>query len=143
MAMRWRWPPLKRAALLTHQGVVAFGQFADEVVRAGQLRHAHHGFDGGGRVGDGDVLAHAAVEQQVLLQHHAHLAAQLRGVDQADVDAVHQQAALLGHVQALHQLGQGAFAGAGAADDADDFAGAHVQADAVRAPARPRAGSGR
>ena len=79
-------------------------------MRTGQLRGVHHRLDRRGRVGDGDVLAHAAVEQQVLLQHHADLAAQLRGVDQADVDAVDQHPALLGRVQALHQLGQGALA---------------------------------
>ena len=52
------------------------------------------------RVGDGDVLAHAAVEQDVVLRHHADLPAQLRGIDQADVQAVHQHAPALGAVQA-------------------------------------------
>jgi hypothetical protein len=82
-------------------------------------------------VGDRDVLAHAAVEQQVLLQHHADLAPQLRRIDQADVDAVDQHSALLRGVKPLHQLGQRALAGAGPADDADHFVGADIQADRV------------
>ena len=84
------------AALLAHMGVVALGQFADKFMRTGQLRHTHHRFNRRGRVGDGDVLAHATVEQQVFLQHHADLPAQLRCINQADVYAVNQQAACLG-----------------------------------------------
>ena len=95
-------PAREAAALFAHQGVVAFGQFADEVVGSGQLGGVHYGFNRGGGVGNGDVLAHAAVKEQVFLEHDAHLAAQLGGVDEADVDAVHQDAALLGGVQALH-----------------------------------------
>ncbi len=49
-----------------------------------------------------------------------------------DVHAVDQHAALLGQVQALHQLGQRALAGARAAHDADDFAGAARQVHAVQ-----------
>ena len=101
-------------------------------MRTGQLRSAHHLLDRRRRVGNGDVLAHAAVEQQVLLQHHADLAAQLGGVDQADVDAVHQHAALLRGVEPLHELGEGALARAAASDDADHFTRAHVQAQAVQ-----------
>ena len=78
-------------------------------MRACQLRHAHHGFYRRGGVSDGDVLAHAAVKEEVFLQDHADLSAQLGGVYQADVDAVNHQPALLWHIQALHQLGQGAF----------------------------------
>ena len=44
----------------------------------------HHRLQRHCGVGDGDVLAHAAVEEHVFLQHHAHLTAQLGGVDQAE-----------------------------------------------------------
>ena len=66
---------------------------------------------------------------------------QLRRVDQADVDAVDQDAALLHAVQALDQLGQRALARARASDDADNFPGAYVQARAPAAPAPPPGGS--
>ena len=89
------------ASLFAHDGVVALGQFAHEVVRTGQLGRPDDRLYGRARIGYGNVLAHAAVEQQVLLQHHADLSAQLRRVYQADVDAVHQQPAALGRVQAL------------------------------------------
>ena len=48
------------------------------------------------------------------------------------IDAVDQHPAALRHVQALDQLGQRALAGAGAADDADDFAGLDVETDAAQ-----------
>ncbi len=125
--------------LLADDGVVALRQLADEVVRPRQARRVHHGLDGRGRVRDGDVLAHAAVEQQVLLQYHADLPSQLRRIDQADVDTVHEDAALLGYVQALHELGERALAGARAPHDADHLAGADVQAHAMQHGGRFRA----
>ena len=112
--------------MLADHGVVAFGQFQDELVRAGQLGGLHHRLQRRGRVGQGDVLAHAAVEQQVLLQHHADLAAQLGGSTRPS-HAVDQDPAAFRHIQALHQFGQRALAGAGAADDADDLAGRDVE----------------
>jgi hypothetical protein len=109
-------------AVFADHGVVAFRQFQDEVVRAGQLRRPHHLLQRRARIGQRDVVADAAVEQHVLLQHHADLAAQRGGVGQRQIDAIHQHAAALRHVEALHQLGQRALAGAGAADDADHLA---------------------
>ena len=102
----------KAGSLLAHHGVVALGQLADEFMGAGQLGCMNDGFERCGRIDDGDVLAHAAVEEGVLLQDHAHLHSQLCRVDEADVDAVDQQASLLGGIQALDELGQRALAGA-------------------------------
>ena len=64
-----------------------------------------------------------AVEQHVLLQHDADLAAQPAGIELRDVDAVEHHLAVLRAVEPLHQLGQGRLAGAGLADEADDLAG--------------------
>ncbi|MCY1559344.1 hypothetical protein D9M68_963700 [compost metagenome] len=82
--------------MLADHGVVAFGQFADELVGTCQLGCMNHGVQRRGRIDDGDVLAHAAVEECVLLQHHTNLPSELRRIDQADVDAIDQQAPLLG-----------------------------------------------
>lgn len=96
----------------------------------GQLGGMHHALQRHAGVGQGDVVAHAAVEQHVFLQHHAHLPAQPGRVGQCEVVAVHQHAAALGYIQALHQLGEGGFARAGAADDAEHFSGTDVQVKA-------------
>ncbi|MNV95348.1 hypothetical protein D3C71_1902300 [compost metagenome] len=61
--------------MLAHQRVVAFGHLKDEFVCAGQLRGLHHGFQRRAGIGECDVLADAAIEQHVLLQHDANLAA--------------------------------------------------------------------
>ena len=42
------------------------------------------------RIGEGDVLVDRAVEQQVLLQHHADVAAQPRRIDLAEIRAVEE-----------------------------------------------------
>ena len=125
-------PARQARALFAHQRVVALGQLRDELVRTGQLRRLHHLLDGGCRVGDGDVFAHAALEQPVVLQHHADLSAQLRGIDQGDVDAVDQHPALLGCVQSLHQPRQRALARARTAHDAHHLAGLDVEAEALQ-----------
>ena len=99
----------------------------------GQLGGMHHALQRHAGVGQGDVVAHAAVEQHVFLQHHAHLPAQPGRVGQCEVVAVHQHAAALWYIQALHQLGEGGFARAGAADDAEHFSGTDVQVKAEQA----------
>jgi hypothetical protein len=45
------------------------------------------------RIGERDILAHRAVEQDILLEHDADLAAQPGRVDLADIDTVDQNAA--------------------------------------------------
>ncbi|MNW20790.1 hypothetical protein D3C71_2213520 [compost metagenome] len=62
--------------MLAHLGVVALGQFHDEIVRPGQLSGANNPFQRHARLGQRNVLADGSVEQEVLLQHHAQLAAQ-------------------------------------------------------------------
>jgi hypothetical protein len=86
----------ERAALLADQGVVAFGQFEDEVVGARQLSRLHDGVHLQRGVGQGDVLAHAAVKQRVLLQHHADLSSQPGRFDQSQVDTVDEHPSRFG-----------------------------------------------
>ena len=128
IAMRWRWPPDSVAAALADHGVVALRQLEDELVRAGELRGRDHALHRQRRIGERDVVADRAVEQHVLLQHHADLAAQPGDIDHREVDAVDQHAPALRHVEPLHQLGQRRLARAGRADDADHLAGRNLRA---------------
>ena len=109
-------------AVLAHHGVVAFGQFANEIVGARQFRHGDDGINGQRRVAQGDVVAHGAVEEDIFLQHHADLAPQRGRVDDGDILPVDQHLAPLGNVQALRQPRQGTLARTGTPDDADHFA---------------------
>ena len=119
-------------ALLPHHRVVALGQLGDEVVRPGELGRVDHRLDRRGWIGDGDVLPHRSVEQHVLLQHDADLAAQLRRVGHGDVLAVDQHPTRLRHEQPLQQLGQRALARAAASHDADHLARVHRQVHPVQ-----------
>ena len=76
-----------RAALLDHR-VVALRQLGDELVGAGEPRRLHHQRPRHRRIAERDVLVDRAVEQDVLLQHDADLAAQPAGIELGDVDAV-------------------------------------------------------
>ncbi len=99
---------------------------------AGQVGGVHDLVHRHGRIGQGDVLAHRAVEQQVLLQHHAHLPAQPGGIDQGQVHPVHQHAAALGGVQALDQLGQGGFARSRRSDHAQHLSRRDLEGDVAQ-----------
>ena len=98
-----------RAAFFDH-GVIALRQADDEFVRPGEFGGGDHPFERHGGIGQRDVLTNRAVEQQVLLQHHADLAAQPGRIDLSDIDSIDQDAPALRHVQPLEQLGQGRFA---------------------------------
>ena len=121
----------KARTTLADHVVVAFGKFQDKVVGAGKPRGSDDLLHGCGRVRKGDVIADAAVEQEVLLQHDADLAAQPRRVDRGKVHSVDEDAAALGHVEALNEACQRALAGAGRADDADDLSRGNVQIDSL------------
>ena len=122
MAMRWRCPPDRLLPRSCDDGVVALRQLEDELVRAGERGRGHDALDRHGRVGERDVLADRAVEEHVLLQHDADLAAQPGRIDDGEIDAVDQHASAFGHVQPLHDLGERALARARGADDSDRLA---------------------
>ena len=118
------------AALLDH-GVVAFRQLVDEFVGSGEasdlddLRARH------GRIGEGDVLVNGAVEQQVLLQNDADMAAQPGRIDLAQIRAVEKDLSLGRRVESLDELAQRRLARAGRADDADRLARPDGQRDVL------------
>ena len=119
------------AALLDDR-VVALRQLGDELVGAGEPRRLHHQRARRGGIGQRDVLVDRAVEQHVLLQHDADLAAQPGGIELGDVDAVEQHLAGVRAVEALDRLGQRRLAGTRSADDADHFARRDRQRDVAQ-----------
>ena len=100
------------AALLDHR-VVAFAEFVDEFVGAGKTGDFHHPRARHRRIGEGDILVNGAIEQQVLLQHDADMAAQPRGVDLAQVGPIHQNLSFARQVEPLNELAQRRLARAG------------------------------
>ena len=79
-----------------------------------------------------DIVAHRDVEQHVLLQHDADLAAQPGRIGHGKVHAVDQHAPALRDVEALDQFCERALAGPGGPDDADRLAGRHLEADVLQ-----------
>ena len=117
-------------ALLADHRVVALGQLADEVMGAGKLRSVDHRLDRRCRVGDRDVLAHAAVEEQVLLQHHADLPSQLapRSIRPMSMPSTSTRPCS-GTYRRCTSLVSVLLPEPRAADDADHLAGAYVEAE--------------
>ena len=97
------------AALLDHR-VIALRHPRDELVCARHLGGGHDLVDRQRGVGERDVLAHRAVKQHVLLQHHADLAAEPRWVDLRDVDPIDQHAAVGRLFETEHDAHQRRFA---------------------------------
>src|SRR5580693_7723933 len=120
------------AAALSHDRVVAFRQFEDEVVGAGKLRRGNDTLGRQGGIGQRDVFPDRAVEQHVFLKHDADLAAQPGRIDLREIDAIDQHAATFGDIEALGELGERALARPGRADDAEQLTGRNGQADIVQ-----------
>ena len=97
-------------AAFVDRRIVSMRQVEDELVGAGELRRPDDRLHRDAGVGQRDVFANRSVEQEVFLQDHADLAAQPRCVDEGEVDAVDQHAALGRHVEALDQAGERALA---------------------------------
>src|SRR5690606_23759095 len=103
----------------------------DEFVRSREPCGGNDALGRNGGVDHRDIVADRSGEKDIVLQHDADLPAQPGGIDLRNVDTVYQHAPAFRHIEALNKLGQGALAGAGSADDADDLAGRNVQVDVV------------
>src|SRR5215472_3415146 len=119
-------------AALAHDGVVAIGELKDEIMGAGHLRGSNDLFNRHRAVCQRDIVAHRAIEQDALLQHHADLAAQPGWIDHAEINAVDQNPPALGDVKPLNQLGESALARAGRADNAYDLSGGYAETDVMQ-----------
>ena len=73
-------------------------------------------------------------EQPAALKHVADAAAQLNGVDRAHVLALDRDVALVGVDQPVRQPQQRGLAGAGAADDGEEFALGDLDREVVHGP---------
>ncbi|MNF49491.1 hypothetical protein D3C84_307630 [compost metagenome] len=116
-------------ATLADLQLVALGVQAGEFVHAGQLGGLQHLLVLHVACAGHQVVAQGAGEQLDVLGHIADVVAQVADVQLAHIDAVEQQAATVGLVQADDQPGQRTLARAAAADDADLLAGADAQGD--------------
>jgi hypothetical protein len=125
-------PAGEAVAALADDGVVGLGQLENELVRASDLRGRNHAHDRHARIGERDVVAHRAIEEQVLLQHDADLSPQPGGIDEREIGAVDQYAPGLRHVEALDELGKRALARSRRADDTHDLTGGNGEIDIVQ-----------
>lgn len=112
-------------------GAVAVGQVDDVLVHAGEARRGHHRLVRRRRAGLGDILAHAAREQEQLLRHVADPSRDLGARELAHVGAIEQDTAGIGRIEALHELEQGGLAAAVGADDGVQAGRVDVEVDVV------------
>src|SRR5258705_12187026 len=119
------------AAALADQRIVALGKLEDEFMGPREGRRGDHLVQRHRRVGKRDIVAHRAIEQHVLLEHHAELSAQPGWVHHRKIDAIDQDPPGFGHVEALNELCERALAGARRPDDPDDLTGRHPKTDVV------------
>lgn len=81
-----------------------------------------------------DVAADGAGEEEDVLQHLAEVAAQRGNFNFPDVDAVDQDLALLELIVAADEGEDGAFAGAGGADERHSLPRVHMEGNALQHP---------
>ena len=118
-------------AAFAHQRVVAMRQAQDEFVRMGGARSRHDFGARGLGFSVGDVLGNGAKEQKRLLQHQADVAPVVGHRKTADVGAIERNGPF-GHViKAADQIHQRALARAAVAHQANHFARADVQVQAL------------
>ncbi len=80
-------------------------------MRAGELGRRDDPLDRHCGIGKRNVVADRSIEQNILLQHDADLAAEPCGVDHREIDAVDEDATAFRHIETLNKLGQGTLAG--------------------------------
>ena len=105
---------------------------ADELIRTGQLGGGNDLFVRRVQPAVADVLHHGAGEQVGVLQNDAQAAAQVVPLDLVHVNAVVADLAVGHVVEAVQQVGNGGFAGAGGAHKGDLLAGAGKQAHVMQ-----------
>ena len=121
--------PAQLDAPLADLGVVAFGQRLDELVGVGRLGGGDKLLVAGVRLAVEQVLAHGAVEQEGVLQHHGHVAAQRVQRDLPQIMAVQSDPPLNGIVETAEQIGDAGLARAAGADQRHHLAGLHLEGD--------------
>ena len=119
MAMRWRWPPDRRAPpspmKVSRPSGSARRKFSALASRAAAQISSSLGVP----MAVAQVVAGRGGEDHRFLRHHGDARANVGGIGIAQVDAVEQHAAVLRIVEALGELEQGRLAGARRADDGE------------------------
>ncbi len=110
-------------AALADDGVVLLREALGELVDAGDAAGFHDLLFGGLRAAEEDVLADGAVEEEGLLEDDAELLAVADEADGGEVDAVDEDLAAGGGVEAADEPDDGGLTGAGGADEGGDGAG--------------------
>ena len=99
-------------AALAYDGVVLLGETLGELVDAGDAAGVHELLFGGVGATEEDVFADGAVEEERLLQDDSQLLAVAAEADGCEVNAVHEDLAAGGGVEAADERDDGGFAGA-------------------------------
>ena len=110
-------------AAFAKEGLVAFGQRHDERVGSGDAGGPFDAFLRGVGVAEGNVGRDGVREEEVLLEDHAHLAAEFWQRQGSDIVAVEGHSAGARVVEAGNQREEGGLACAGGAGDGDALAG--------------------
>jgi hypothetical protein len=118
-------------ATLFQEGVVALRQPLDELLGSGLAGGPDHLVEGGAGFSGRHIVADRPAKQKAVLQHDAHMAAQVHLVQFPDLVVVDADQAALGGIEALHQPHQRALARAAATHDPDDLPDVDREADPV------------
>ena len=115
--------------MLAHLGIIAFRQFTNEFVCPGKFGGFNDRLDWQRRIGERNVVPDTARKKHVFLQNHPDLVAKRGGINNGDILPINQHSTTIRYVKALHQLGQGRFAGPGSANDADHLTRCDLEVD--------------
>ena len=118
----------KGVSPLTHHGVIAVLQLADEVVGVGGPRRRDRLLERRPGQSVPDVLEHGPVKQVRVLQHHPDLAAVVSGLESPQVHAVDPDRAARDVVEARDQVDDRRLASARRSDQTDQLARRHLEA---------------
>ena len=116
---------------LAEAGGIAIGEGADEVVGGGRSGGGDHRLHVGIGAVEAQVVEHGALKQQAVLGHVAHLGAQAGELHLLHIVAIEQHRALLGQVEPVDQLHQGAFATAAETHDSHELARLDAEVEAI------------
>ncbi len=119
-------------AAFADDGFVALREALDKLVGLSGLGGGFNFGAGRARASVCDVLGNGEREKERLLGDDGDVAAEAGELEGAEVAAVEQDAAAPGIEEARDEGGEGAFPGAGGADEGDDFSGGDFQADTAQ-----------
>ena len=125
-------PAAEICAARFDRAVITLGHPCDEVVSLCRLRRRDHIVKRRFRRAISDILAHAAAEQDRLLQHHADLPAQRLRIPLAHIHAIHQHRASIDIIETRDQVHQRALASAGRSQQRNLLTRLHAEADALQ-----------